>query len=286
LRYGKLRIRGFPVTESFTIFSDLFTNTARSQTEERHSMRANSKGSRIRKRTRILLAVTLASAIAGGAIATVEVFGQKQKPGASPPPASSAAGKSGAIERGRSAARALMESGGAEAARSPLVSKEELVKAGLSEARAEHVQQHVVSSQKRMQELAASLRSGEIDGRKYSSSVADLGQSARTELGTDGYDWVLYAGGVPNRIVVQDAPPPELLGGITLLPGDVLISYDGERVYRPADLARLSRSGQRGAPVVLEYSRKGQVLRATVPRGPLGPAFEMRLEPPSAPVTP
>jgi hypothetical protein len=66
----------------------------------------------------------------------------------------------------------------------------------------------------------------------------------------------------------------------------VLIRYDGERIYRPSDLGRLSRTGKRGEPVTLEYSRKGQRFRVTVPRGPLGPAFETRTETPSAPVEP
>lgn len=95
-------------------------------------------------------------------------------------------------------------------------------------------------------------------------------ESIRDEMDDDAYARYLYALGRPNQVTVQrvlSGSAAEIAG---LRPGDVLIGYEGERVFAASDVRRATRAGDAGDTVTLEVLRDGQRIQAYLPRGPLG----------------
>lgn len=93
----------------------------------------------------------------------------------------------------------------------------------------------------------------------------------RSELGDDAYDRYLYASGRPNRVRVQRVMQGSAAALAGISEGDVLLSYDGERLYRFDDLRSASYQGEPGETVLLEVRREdGTVSQMVIPRGPMG----------------
>jgi len=92
----------------------------------------------------------------------------------------------------------------------------------------------------------------------------------RDELGDDGYDRYLFATGRPNRIVVGSIMETSQAQNAGFRRGDVIVRYDGERVFSSLHLVRLRSSGKLGAPIIVEITRDGQPMQITIPRGPMG----------------
>ena len=81
---------------------------------------------------------------------------------------------------------------------------------------------------------------------------------------------MLFATDQPNRVRVNSViggSAAELAG---IRDGDMVLSYAGERVFKPVDLRRATQSGVRGERVRIVVDRSGERLYLTVPRGPLG----------------
>jgi hypothetical protein len=95
-------------------------------------------------------------------------------------------------------------------------------------------------------------------------------QAIRDDLGPAAYDRLLFAIGKPNRARVQDllesAPARE--GGMQ--PGDVVVSYDGRRIFSISELREATTQGRTGGGVEVVVDRSGTALRLYIPRGPLG----------------
>jgi hypothetical protein len=95
-------------------------------------------------------------------------------------------------------------------------------------------------------------------------------EAIREDLGPEAYDRLLFAIGKPNRARVQDllesAPARE--GGMQ--PGDVIVSYDGRRIFSISELRDATTQGRAGAGVEVVVDRSGTALRLYIPRGPLG----------------
>jgi C-terminal processing protease CtpA/Prc len=93
----------------------------------------------------------------------------------------------------------------------------------------------------------------------------------RAELGDEVYDRYLYAKGSPNRVKVQRVLPGSAAQQAGLKPGDVLLSYDGERLFGIEDLRAASYRGEPGELATLEVRRAdGTVMQLTIARGPMG----------------
>ncbi len=104
--------------------------------------------------------------------------------------------------------------------------------------------------------------------------------SLREDLGEYEYDAMRYATDQPNRVRLKDllGESPAALAGAQ--PGDEVLRYDGERVYVPRQLQRLTQEGEPGEWVEVEVLRRGQVERLFVRRGPLGVQLEASSQPP------
>ena len=64
------------------------------------------------------------------------------------------------------------------------------------------------------------------------------------------------------------------------MPGDELISYDDERIFRPAEIRNLTSEGSRDEWVEVQVLRDGELRRFFVLRGPIGAQLEFRSRPP------
>lgn len=116
-------------------------------------------------------------------------------------------------------------------------------------------------------------REGWVNTPRYYQEISKLSNDMdpiRRELGDDAFDRYLFATGRPNRIRVGrviETSPAEQAG---LRPGDVIVSYAGERVFSTQQLTSLRSGGERGLPVSLEITRDGIPMQITLPRGPMG----------------
>jgi len=94
--------------------------------------------------------------------------------------------------------------------------------------------------------------------------------SVRDGYGDAAYDWLLYAAGRSNRVKVESVLAGSAAAEAGLRPGDYVVGYAGERIFKPHALVRSTRSGRLGETVDLEVQRGSERVRVSVPRGPLG----------------
>ncbi len=93
----------------------------------------------------------------------------------------------------------------------------------------------------------------------------------RENLGDDAYDRYLFASGRSNRVRLRQVFPGSEAAAAGLRPGDVILSYDGRRVFNFEDLRTLSYDGEVGETVMLEVRNEdGNVSQVVMPRGPMG----------------
>ena len=101
--------------------------------------------------------------------------------------------------------------------------------------------------------------------------ASDSRDRLRSELGDDAYDRYLYASGRPNRVRVRRVMTGSAAAQAGITEGDVLLSYDGERLFRFDDLRAASYRGEPGDMVLMEVRRAdGTVAQMVIPRGPMG----------------
>lgn len=114
---------------------------------------------------------------------------------------------------------------------------------------------------------------GEIEEEELTAQETKIRDRYRAELGDEAYDLMLYASGEPNRVGVADvmyASPAQEVG---LRPGDIILSYAGERLFTPPDLVRATIEVEAGGTAPVVVLRGGEEHRFSVPTGPLGVAI-------------
>lgn len=105
---------------------------------------------------------------------------------------------------------------------------------------------------------------------EYRQAARELRSELRNEVGDETYDRLLYAREQDNRVLIErvlESSPAQEIG---LQPGDVIVGYDGARVFSRRDIRTARGSGEAGDPVPLRIERNGEVLELEIPRGPLG----------------
>lgn len=126
----------------------------------------------------------------------------------------------------------------------------------------------------------ARLRKGERSGLHAIRDELALEKQFRTEFGDEDFDAVRFAMNERNRVIFT-----ELLEGSAgfragIRAGDEVVSYAGERVFRPRDLKLLIAAGERDEPVELRVLRDGEIVRVFLPRGPIGAQLAFEVRPP------
>jgi hypothetical protein len=94
--------------------------------------------------------------------------------------------------------------------------------------------------------------------------------SVRNDYGDDAYDWFLYAAGRSNRVVVEGVLGGSAAADAGLRTGDLVLSYDGERIFKPGTLVQGTLGGRMNETVEVEVLRGGERVELRLPRGPLG----------------
>ncbi len=102
----------------------------------------------------------------------------------------------------------------------------------------------------------------------------------RADLGEEGYDAMLFASGRHNRVIFSELleSSPAAAAGVSA--GDVLLSYDDQRIFTASALRLLSALDDRGDWIPIRVLRDGQELRFFVRRGPLGARLQAAKLPP------
>ena len=146
--------------------------------------------------------------------------------------------------------------------------------AGFSQTEAEYYQrlqeEHALA---RLYLRDQATREGWLRDERFAKAMAELPgnrASLRESMDDATFSRYLYAMGQPNHIRVTsviEGSPAETAG---LVNGDVILRYDGERLYSGRALREASRGGSAGQTVSLEIVRDGSRMQMFMPRGPLG----------------
>jgi hypothetical protein len=103
-------------------------------------------------------------------------------------------------------------------------------------------------------------------GGEYS----DIERELREDLGDNGYDAMLYATNQNNRVALERVRSNSIAYRAGLRDGSVVWSYDGQRVFRPNELATLATTGRRGEPVEIVIVTDDGTKQLFIERNPLG----------------
>jgi hypothetical protein len=107
--------------------------------------------------------------------------------------------------------------------------------------------------------------------REELQRLRDQRPDMRAELGDEAYDRYLFAAGEENRVQISSVIPGSAADGAGLMPGDLIETYDGARIFNLPDLRGATADGERGELVGITIRRAdGSTVEAWVPRGPLG----------------
>ncbi len=81
---------------------------------------------------------------------------------------------------------------------------------------------------------------------------------------------MLYGSGQNNRVQVAGVLRGSAAERAGLRDGDVVISYDGRRIFEGQALLGATVQGDQGAQTELVVRREGGDVRVVLPRGPIG----------------
>ena len=161
-----------------------------------------------------------------------------------------------------------------------------LMAAGVTQTTAEEI----VTQQSRLElerlELQdQALREGWYQTNRYFETLGELNEDAvelRAEIGDQAYDEYRYQTGMSNRVKVTSVIQGSAAEQSGLLPGDIIESYDEERIYDYAGLRGATADGARGETVPILIRRGDYLIESEVPRGPLGVRLESLTASPSS----
>ena len=114
------------------------------------------------------------------------------------------------------------------------------------------------------------LQEGRFLKPRHRQELHRLEKEYREEVGEEFYDAYLFATGKPNRVVVREVLSGSQASRAGFQTGDVILSYDGVRIFRPGELSRAATAGVAGGSARVEILRDRQPTSLYVSRGLLG----------------
>jgi len=160
-----------------------------------------------------------------------------------------------------------------------ILTQDVLMEAGIDEVSAQEIIRRKSEYEYKLLDLrdraAREGFSGTLRFRKELNSLKNINESIREDLGDDVFERYLYASEKTNQVKVSSImqnSPAEYAG---IKKGDVIISYDGERIFSWRDLNRSTAKGEREDLVIIDVKREEGIFNILVPRGPLGVKLEI-----------
>jgi C-terminal processing protease CtpA/Prc len=101
----------------------------------------------------------------------------------------------------------------------------------------------------------------------------EIRDSMREDLGDDGYDAMLFATNQTNRVVVSSLLESSPAYKAGLRTGDVIYSYDDQRVFKPMILDQLARQAEPGETRKVEVLEGDNLSTIYIETGPTGAIF-------------
>jgi hypothetical protein len=126
-------------------------------------------------------------------------------------------------------------------------------------------------------------REGWLNSERYRQELAslpDVESQLRSEMDDDTFARYLYATGQPNTVSIRRVLAGSAAEAAGVRVGDVLVRYDGERLYDTQTVRRATRTGQAGESVGVEVLRNGRTIQLALPRGPIGVSMSSESIPP------
>jgi hypothetical protein len=177
-------------------------------------------------------------------------------------------------DRERPSAPAAQASSGTSTSGRGEITEESFVAAGFTPEQAAYYRQRIDEvSMAQLYLRDQAEREGWLRSRRFVDEQRALRrQLEEMEAGMDedSYARYLYALGRPNQVGVRRVLVSSAADSAGIRDGDVLLRYDGQRVYQASDLRRATRDGEMGEMVAVDILRDGQRIQTYVPRGPLG----------------
>lgn len=116
-------------------------------------------------------------------------------------------------------------------------------------------------------------RENYLNTQRYFDELQEINKqdiSLREELGDDRYDEYLYTSKQNNRIRITSVMLGSAAEQVGIQRGDIVISYDNNRMFSWQELKEATTEGQLGEYVSINIYRSGEIYNFLVPRGPLG----------------
>jgi membrane-associated protease RseP (regulator of RpoE activity) len=149
-----------------------------------------------------------------------------------------------------------------------------LIKGGIDPVLAEDIVRRKNSIElKRLELQDRATRDNFLNTQQYYDELAEIDSQdldLRAELGEDRYDRYLYNSKQNNRIRITSVMLESAAEQAGILAGDIILSYDGKRMFLWQELKDATAEGQLGEYVPVVIYRDGEIFSFSVPRGPLG----------------
>jgi hypothetical protein len=179
-------------------------------------------------------------------------------------------------------AAAVAETGAGETPGTAGFDAPALVTAGLPELDAERLRERWEAHQLEKLELSNLALREDWQRKRLRQETFALEGALRAELG-DEWDAYLYATGKENRLRVNDVLADSAASAAGFEKGDLILSYDRQRIYHAGELRRTSAACNSGSYVTVEVIRDGNLDTLRVRCGPLGTLVDHVVRPPVAP---
>ncbi|NOQ89022.1 MAG: PDZ domain-containing protein, partial [Gammaproteobacteria bacterium] len=165
-----------------------------------------------------------------------------------------------------------------------LYNLETLIRGGITPSIAEDIVRRKNSIElKRLQLQDIATRENYLNTQQYYDELELINEqdiSLREELGDERYDEYLFNSKQNNRIRISSVMLGSAAEQAGIQKGDVVLSYDNNRMYTWQELKDATTQGQLGEFVSISIYRNGDIFSFSVPRGPLGTQLgATRLEP-------
>lgn len=126
---------------------------------------------------------------------------------------------------------------------------------------------------KRLELQDRATRENYLNTQQYYDELEDINRqdiNLRDELGDQRYDEYLFNSKQNNRIRITSVMLESAAERAGILSGDIVLSYDNQRMFSWQELKAATAQGQLGEYVSISIDRNGEIYSFSVPRGPLG----------------